>query len=75
MNIMEKIAEAVEQDRFKEGNNASEPLEEKTKENENPNRSKHFMKETFTHKLSKEPSRKKGKSTITTKKQLSDLLK
>lgn len=50
MNIMEKIAEAVEQDRFKEGNIEHE---EKIKENENPNRSKHFMKETFTHKLSK----------------------
>lgn len=33
------------------------------------------MMETFTHKVSKEPSKKKSHSTVTTKKQLSDLLK
>lgn len=33
------------------------------------------MVDTFTHKVSKEPLRKKAHSTVTTKKKLSDLLK
>jgi hypothetical protein len=74
MLIMEKIGEAAEQDRFKD-NTASDIPPENTKENINVNKSKHFLQETFTHKVSKEASKKKSRSTITTKKQLSDLLK
>jgi hypothetical protein len=33
------------------------------------------LKETFSHKVSKEPSRKKARSTVTTAKQLTEIVR
>lgn len=72
MNIIAKIAESADQQRY-QNNNYQEVT--KPQENKNNSKPKHFLEETFTYNMSKQPPKKKTHSVLETKKQINEFVK